>query len=481
MRFHAFLGFAVVLIHSPHTAADYTTTIDAQSNRGTWDGWGTSLAWWAKKFGDREDLADIFFTLKTTTLMGLSLPGLGFNIARYNAGACSSNTYDSTSMAVSANIKSSRQVDGYWIDWASEDPTTSSWNWGVDATQRQALRNAIDRGANRIELFSNSPMWWMCKNKNPSGASDGSENIQSWNLEQHAIYMANVAKYFKDNWDVQFESVDPFNEPSATWWNSAGTQEGCHFDVSTQATVINHLHTHLASRGLSTVIAASDESYFDQAVTNLQTIGSTALSQISRVNVHGYQGGSGRRDTLQSLASAANKKLWNSEYGDAVGSGLDLTSNLLLDFRWLIPTGWVYWQVLDGSGWGLVQADNESGEITGVNQKYWVLAQFSRHIRPGMRILDGGNSNVVAAYDASTKKLVIVAANYGTAQYINFDLSGFSQRPAEGAAVVRWNTQIDGGDRYVQYTSDTAVSGSKFWSYFSTNSVQTFEITGVVL
>lgn len=478
MHFHALLGFALVL--SPHVAADYTTTINAQSNRGTWDGWGTSLAWWAKKFGDREDLADIFFTLKTTSLIGLNLPGLGFNIARYNVGACSSNTYDSTSMVVSANIKSSRQVDGYWIDWASEDPTSSSWNWTVDGTQRQALRNAIDRGANRVELFSNSPMWWMCKNKNPSGASDGSENIQSWNLEQHAIYMANVAKYFKDNWNVQFESVDPFNEPSATWWNSAGTQEGCHFDVSTQATVINYLYSHLASRGLSTVIAASDESYYDQAVTNLQTIGSTAISHISRVNVHGYQGGSGRRDTLYSLASAANKKLWNSEYGDGVGSGLNLVSNLLLDFRWLIPTGWVYWQALDGSGWGLVQADNESGSITDVNQKYWVLAQFSRHIRPGMRILDGGNSNVVAAYDATSKKLVIVAANYDTAQYINFDLSGFSQPPASGAAVVRWNTQIDGGDRYVQY-SDTTVSGTKFWSYFSTNTVQTFELNDVVL
>ncbi|KFY27586.1 hypothetical protein V491_00838 [Pseudogymnoascus sp. VKM F-3775] len=481
MHFHAFLGLALVLSHSPHATADYTTTIDAQSNRGTWDGWGTSLAWWAKKFGDREDLADIFFTLKTTTLIGLNLPGLGFNIARYNVGACSSNTYDSTSMVVSANIKSSRQVDGYWIDWASEDPTSSSWDWTVDGTQRQALRNAIDRGANRVELFSNSPMWWMCKNKNPSGASDGSENIQSWNLEQHAIYMANVAKYFNDSWDVQFESVDPFNEPSATWWNSAGTQEGCHFDISTQATVINYLHTHLASRGLSTVIAASDESYFDQGVTNLQTIGSTAISQISRVNVHGYQGGSGRRDTLYSLASAANKKLWNSEYGDGVGSGLNLVSNLLLDFRWLIPTGWVYWQALDGSGWGLVQADNESGDITDVNQKYWVLAQFSRHIRPGMRILDGGNSNVVAAYDATSKKLVIVAANYDTAQYINFDLSGFSQPPADGAAVVRWNTQIDGGDRYVEYSSDTTVSGTKFWSYFSTNSVQTFELNDVEL
>ncbi|KFZ14413.1 hypothetical protein V501_03261 [Pseudogymnoascus sp. VKM F-4519 (FW-2642)] len=480
MRFHAFLGLAVALVHSPLTAADVTTTINAQSNRGTWDGWGTSLAWWAKKFGDRTDLSDILFTVKKSQFLGQSLPGLGFNIARYNAGAGSSNSYNGESMVKSANILPSRQMDGYWVNWASEDPTSSSWNWTVDSPQRQALRHAIDRGATRIELFSNSPMWWMCKNHNPSGASDGSENIQSWNLERHAIYMANVAKHFKDKWNVQFESVDPFNEPSADWWRADGTQEGCHFDIATMATVIGYLRTHLDSRKLSTIIAASDESYYDQAVNTLQNIGSTAISKISRVNVHGYQGGGGRRDTLYSLASAANKTLWNSEYGDGDGTGMNLVQNLLLDFRWLLPTGWVYWQALDGGGWGLIDASNDSGQISGVNQKYWVLAQFTRHIRPGMRILDGGNDNVVAAYNATAKKLVVVAANYDTAQYINFDLSSFSQRPANGTAIARWNTQINGGDRYVQY-SNTTVSGAKFSSYFNTNTVQTFEVTGVVL
>lgn len=478
MRFQAAFELSVLLLGS-FTAADYTTTVDPQSNRGTWDGWGTSLAWWAAAFGDREDLADLFFTLDSQTFLGLNLPGLGLNIVRYNAGASSWNSYNDESMVESPNIIASRQIEGYWLDWASTDPASSSWDWTVDGTQRQALRNAIDRGADRTELFSNSPMWWMCDNHNPSGADDGSENIQSWNLESHAIYMANVANYFSTNWNVQFDSVDPFNEPSATWWTADGTQEGCHFDVATQATVIGYLRSHLDSLGLSTIIAASDESYYDQAVTNLQTIGNTAISQIGRVNVHGYQYGSGSRDTLRSLAASANKALWNSEYGEGTASGLDLASNLLLDFRWLQPTGWVYWQVLDGGGWGLVDADNDSQQINGVNQKYWVMAQFTRHIRPGMRILDGGSSNVVAAYDESTGKLVIVAVGYDTAQYITFDLSGFSQIPADGA-VTRWSTQTGGGDQYAQY-SDTTISGSAFSSYFSANTVQTFEISGVSL
>ena len=46
--------------------AAYTTTINPNVNWGTWEGWGTSLAWWAKAFGDQDNLADIFFTMNST-------------------------------------------------------------------------------------------------------------------------------------------------------------------------------------------------------------------------------------------------------------------------------------------------------------------------------------------------------------------------------------------------------------------------------
>ncbi|CAN6675124.1 hypothetical protein TRVA0_091S00144 [Trichomonascus vanleenenianus] len=473
---------AIATVLSGVTTADYTTSINAQSNRGTWEGWGTSLVWWAKAFGQREDIADVLFTLDKHEFLNTTLPGLGLNIVRYNAGASSWNTYDGASMVESPNILSSRQMDGYWLDWASDDPNSSSWDWTVDANQRKALQLAISRGVDKTELFSNSPMWWMCVNHNPSGSDDGSDNnIQEWNLQQHAIYMANIAKYFKDRHGVEFTSVEAFNEPSADWWNANGTQEGCHFEISTQATIINYLSNELAKRGLRSIISASDESYYDQAVTNLQNIGSIAIGQIGRVNVHGYQYGGGRRDILYDLASDAGKSIWNSEYGDGTGSGLDLVSNLLLDFRWLFPTAWVYWQALDGDGWGLVEADNDTKDLYGINQKYFVLAQFTRHVRPGMQILDGGSANVMAAYDSKSKRLVIVAANYDTAQTISFNMSTFSAIPSARSKVVRWSTQIDGGDQYVEYGHDTHLEESGFSSYFSTNTIQTFEIDGVSL
>jgi galactan endo-1,6-beta-galactosidase len=230
------------------------------------------------------------------------------------------------------------------------------------------------------------------------------------------------------------------------------------------------------------LISASDENSYDLAVTSYNGLNSAGvLGSVGQINVHGYQEANGKRDVLYSLASGGGKKLWNSEYGEGDATGQRLASNLILDFRWLHPTAWVYWQVLDGGGWGLIDANNDKGTIGALNQKYFVLAQFTRHIREGMRILDGGSSNVVAAYDAKNQKLIVVAVNWGDAQYLNFELGKFS-KVANSATVTRWTTTIGSGSgsRYVAAT-DTKVSGTKFWSWFETNTIQTFEVPNVVL
>lgn len=470
----------LAVIGTTLVAADSTATIDPTSNRGSWKGWGVSLAWWGKIFGNRDDLADIFFTTKTSTWNGKSVPGLGLNIVRYNAGACSTNTYNGTSIA-SNSILPSRKMDGFWLDWASSSPTSSSWNWNVDANQRAMLSKAHSRGANYFELFSNSPMWWMCQNHNPAGAKGGAENIQSWNIANHAVYLATIAQYAKANWGITFTSVEPFNEPSSNWWTDTNNQEGSFFSIATQKSVIASLRSELNNRGLSsTLVAASDENSYDLAVSTWNSFDSTTKNNVGRINVHGYQETSGRRDLLYSAAQAAGREIWNTEYGDSDASGKQLAQDLLLDFNWLHPTAWTYWQAIDSPGWGLIEGNLEANSLANVAMKYFVIAQFSRHVKQGMRILDTGSDTVMAAYDAGSSKLVIVAANFGSAQYINFDLSKFSKPSSNGASVARWATNTAGGDQYTSY-QDTTISGTKFWSYFNTNVVQTFEVTNVSL
>ncbi|KAH9478643.1 Endo-beta-1 6-galactanase [Psilocybe cubensis] len=461
-------------------AADFTSTIDPTSNRGNWKGWGVSLAWWGKIFGTRDDLADIFFTRNSVSFSGSTLPGLGLNVVRYNAGASGSNSYNGSSMA-SNNILPSRKIDGYWINWGSSDPTSSSWNWSLDPNQRAMLTKAKSRGANYFELFSNSPMWWMCQNHNPAGAKGGGENIQSWNIANHAVYLATIAKYAQTNWGITFTSVEPFNEPSSNWWTDTNNQEGSFFSIATQKTVISNLRTELNNRGLqSTLVAASDENTYDIATSTWNSFDSTTRNNIGRINVHGYQDTGGRRDLLYNAAQSAGREIWNSEYGDSDATGKLLAQDLLMDFNWLHPTAWTYWQAIDVSGWGLIVGDLEGNTLSSVAKKYFVLAHFTRHIREGMRILDTGNNNVAAAYDSANQKLIIVAANFDSTQYINFDLSKFSRYPSSGTLIPRWSTHMGSSENYATY-SDTFMSGTKFWSNFDQNVVQTFEVSGVSL
>jgi galactan endo-1,6-beta-galactosidase len=180
--------------------------------------------------------------------------------------------------------------------------------------------------------------------------------------------MVTVAKAFEDKWDNSFESVDAFVEPTADWWKSTGTQEGCHINVATQATIVGHLQTHLSQRRLDTIISAPDESPYDQAISTLQSIGSTALNNIGRINVHGYQHGSGRRDLVSSLTSAATKPLWNSEYGDGVASGADLVGLSMAAGQCLgvlasPRPGWL--------AGGLIDADNDVNRFGQAAQKYF--------------------------------------------------------------------------------------------------------------
>ena len=478
----AVLGGGVLATGTAH--ADATIAVNPGTTYGTWEGWGTSLAWWGNVFGTRDDFADLFFTTRSVTYNGTPLPGLGLNIARYNLGACGWNSVNGERMVASPNIPAFKQIEGYWQDWNNEDPTSSAWNWTADATQRAMLTKAVQRGA-VTELFANSPMWWMCYNHNPSGAADGGNNLQSWNYRQHASHLAAVALRARTDWGVNFATVDPFNEPASTWWTATGTQEGCHLDPAVQAAVLPYLRGELDKRGLTAVrISASDETNYDTARSTWASFGSSTRALVSQVNVHGYQGTGGRRDLLHTdVVTTAGKRLWNSETGDSDGSGLSMARNLCYDFRWLHPTAWCYWQVMDPStGWAMIAYDANTLQPATVQPKYYVMAQFSRHIRPGMTILDTGVSYAAAAYDAGARRLVLVAVNTSSSpQTLTFDLSRFTTvTGGSGGVVPRWNTVTGGGDMYRAYT-DTRLSGKTVSVPFAAGAVQTLHVDGVTI
>lgn len=451
--------------------------IDPEKQQGTWEGWGVSLAWWAAVQGDRDDLADALFTQKPVTIGYDQAPGLGLNIVRYNAGASSWNTIDNRRMVESKTIFRYRQMEGFWLDGKNPDPESDSWSWSVDEKQRAMLAKAKQRGVDHFELFSNSPMWWMTKNDNPSGAPKASEdNLAPEHERDFAIYLATIARRAADKWGVSFTTVSPFNEPRSDWWEANCKQEGCHLSAPAQARILKLLREELDHRNLQSLpISASEETYYDHAIETWQSFDPPTRALVGQVNVHGYQEARGDREKLLRLVHReGHKPLWNSEYGDGDSSGLNMARNLHRDIARLRPSSWSYWQAIDGGGWGLLGSNLRRPDSTlRVNPKWQVLAQYTRHIPSGSVILTTGDESTICALDVREHKLTLVCLNDSDSpRETEFDLSAFAR---SGGSASRWITEPKGKSRY--HPLDPVAFDKKLAVNLSANSVATFVIS----
>ena len=107
------------------------------------------------------------------------------------------------------------------------------------------------------------------------------------------------------------------------------------------------------------------------------------------------------------------------------------------------------------------------------------MAQYSRHIRKGMAIVESQRSDSVAAYDEHNNRLVIVTLNNANeSQNITYDLSAFA-RITDGA-VSRWTTTPAGGQRYALDTS-LSVKSKSLVATLDKKSVQTIQINNVFI
>jgi len=459
------------------TGAELESTkvvIDPAARQGTWEGWGVSLAWWAAVFGDDKDLADALFTTKAVRINNTLLPGLGMNIVRYNAGACGWREAGGHSMAVSKIIHRYRQMEGFWLDDRSSDPDSDSWDWSVDAKQRNMLGLARERGATRFELFSNSPMWWMTRNRNPSGGPRPSDdNLAPEHERNHAIYLATIARRAADQWGIHFTTVSPFNEPRSDWWFADCKQEGCHFSTEAQARMLAVMREELDKRGLQKLpIAASEETFYDHAIGTWERFDEKTRALIGQVNVHGYQEAKGDRAKLHQLVHLeGGKPLWNSEYGDGDASGLNMARNLHRDIAALRPSSWSYWQAIDGGGWGLIAADMRKARMQRVNPKWHVLAQYTRHIPRGSTVLTTGEESVIAAYDEARGRLALICLNDSDKDRdLQIDLSRFA---SAGRTASYWITEPRERTRY-ELHEKLPVAGKLLRQRLLKKSVQSF-------
>jgi O-glycosyl hydrolase len=452
------LLFLIILMAAPLSArGDYTATVDPGTQYQTFEGWGTSLCWFANVLGGAPDpirngIADLLFASQ----------GLGLTVVRYNIGGGENPIYHS--------IQPRALMPGY-------ESASGVYNWTADANQRWFLSAAMQRGAYELEAFSNSPPYWMTNSGSASGSSNGtSDNLNPAYYDAFADYLATVTQHFAQQ-NILFRDVEPFNEPSAGWWKFGGNQEGCHFDRSTQNTLVSKLGANLAGKGLLATVAASDENSIDDDAASLTSFDATALGYLTKTNTHSYNGS--RRVGLWDLANSNGKALWMSEYGDGDGSGMTLSEQILSDMRLMHPTAWVYWQAVDDSsapGWGLIYSNlNHPTDYSyTINEKYYVMANYSKFIRPGYKLIFCDDGQSLAAYSQATGTLVIVTTNNTSSDAaVTYNLSAF---PTISGAITPYRTSATAN---LARLSPIALSSSRtFVATAPANSVTTYVVRG---
>jgi len=266
----------------------------------------------------------------------------------------------------------------------------------------------------------------MTKSGCASGNTDGSNNLKDDSYDAFADYLTEVVKHFRDSWGTTFRTLEPLNEPNASWWTANGSQEGCHFSPANQQTIVKAVGAKLAAKALTaTTVSASDENSIDDAYNNLRGYDAASLAVMSQMNTHTYSGS--RRADLRTLATGKGKRLWQSESGplnqtlaDDTEAALFMAGRIITDLRDLQAEAWVDWQVGDPSRNWACFALNDSRQTFTYLKRFYMEAGFSRYIRPGATFVYVNNADMVAAVSADGHTLALVVRNGDTANSAGF-------------------------------------------------------------
>lgn len=437
---------------------------------GSFKGWGTSLCWWANRVGGSEKLvraaAELFFDKEK---------GLGLNIMRYNIGGGDDPTH--------THIE---RTDSMMPGFLEKDAETGElkWNGGADERQLRVLE-ACYRASGEdayVEAFSNSPPYFMTV----SGCSSGHRNPSCNNLrrdcvEDFADYLARVTDFIQRERGIKISSLAPMNEPySSYWYKNSPKQEGCHVSPGKrQSELLVAMKRAMRKYGLDGVdLTASDETNADRAAKAFSALTGEALSVIDRISTHTYEratkkiGELCRRTGIDLWMTETDWSSVSGENAGEMGPAVWLAEKIIEDMYILKPSAWVIWQIAasyisrdgylgrkDMQGmfdlregyWGCAVAETDREEYI-LTQKYYAFGQFSRYIRPGMKILLTDKRSL-CAYDEKNESLVIVAVNPKAAdtqtEFAFEELPDFSS-----ARAVRTSGDIKSGEHWAEFPCD---------------------------
>ena len=400
--------------------------VSPQVVRQHFDGWGVSLCWWAGQCGNWSDkkIDEIITWLVSPT-------GLNYSHFRYNIGGGDdpeNRHCDQHHMGKGKGLRA--EMEGF------KDFSGDEYHWERDAAQRKIMLKIKEKRPDAVfEAFSNSCPYYMTYSGCVSGNTDGGkDNLKPEYYEEFAHYLVDVCKHYKDEYGIEFKTLEPFNESVTNFWYANGVQEGCHFDYESQIKFVRVLAPILKESGLNTVISAADETNVGLAVDGFKRfISAGADKLVGQWNTHTYSGSNVDRARFAQLVHQTGKDLWMSETGsggNGIGGNLAMTQRLFDDMRYIQPEAWIDWQYMEEANdqWCTIRGSFANQTYSKV-KNFYVRQQCSRFIKHGYDIVTSLCPQSLAAVNAARDTLVIVALNEGAAGAHVIDLSLFAEQP----------------------------------------------------
>ncbi len=492
---------------------------------GEFEGFGTSLCWWANRCG-----YDASLTNEAAKLLYNKATGLGLTIGRYNIGGGDNPSHKHIT-------RSDSKMPGFWsspkkvsnaAEGASYDAYDSTsgyawnYNWNADSNQKNvALACQKEAGTEfQAETFSNSAPYFMTVSGCTSGSKDGSStNLRSDSYSAFATYFTDVTKHLITADGLNVKSISGMNEPESSDWSAnSAKQEGCHISSGTaQSKLLKQLSAKLsASRLNALTLAGMDSSGVDTSIESVRKLKASALSVLERIDTHAYM--DSNMITLRETALKKKKNLWMSEVdGNAIAgrkagemsAALGFSSYIRNQLNGLQPSAWIMWDAIDThidtankadlqsltnseriakdtSGfWGVLFANHNTKQIIR-SKKYYAYGQYSRYIRPGYTLI-GSSDQSVAAYDTKTKTVVVVITNESASnKKCELDLSQFSSIASNSTVQsIRTSGTLEKGENWKDVSGSIGNtlnrSSKKLSTTLKANSITTYILSNVSL
>ena len=463
------LCFFVLPGHKGPGSKYYELKIDATVRYQTIDGFGASDAWRCQFVGKnwplekREQIADWLFSTEVDE--NGNPKGIGLSVWRFYLAAGTAEQGDSSGIA------------NPWRRGECFLSPEGTWDWSKYKGQRWFLQAAKQRGVDQFMAFTIAPpVQYALNGKGFAAKGNTSFNIQSDKVPDYAAYLGEVIDHFKAEEGVEFDYISPFNEPQWDWDNAS--QEGTPASNRELFEYMGYLSDELQSRGLNTLIVPGEAATIDHISSVVKDDGrdnqmdvffskSSPLyigdlpNMANLISGHSYftvwppDSQIVKRQRLAQKMQAVNPEIgyWQSEYcvlqknDEITGGGkrdLGMPTALYVariihnDLTICNARSWQWWTALTQFDFkdGLVYLDSgtedQPGEMGAGTEslKYngtarssklmWVLGNYSRFVRPGMKRIDavlatdnGENSAVMASafLNPETNEKVVVVIN----------------------------------------------------------------------